>query len=101
MKKAVIWSTSVIFVSIVLIYVLLVRQDTINERSREKDYISYKYVITEVSDKGYIGDSLTDNTGIYFEESNLEDQTIKEGDVVKVYFEKGNFEGIKKIVVAK
>lgn len=62
-----------------------------------KTTVSYEHVITETYDNNYSGQSVDDDTGIYFTDEYIKDgESIKEGDrVIAIFDEDNTVDGLK------
>jgi hypothetical protein len=58
---------------------------------------TYIYIITKIDSSGYYGQSVNDNTGIYFTEKNVKGISLNVNDHVRVSFPLNSYEKITNI----
>lgn len=89
------------FIGLIVYLGLEMKQAENANNSQVSELLAFEFKVSEVNPEGIYGKSLEDNTGIYFTLDKLHpDQEVKEGDVIKVYFNKVDLvEGIEHIEV--
>ena len=76
-----------LFISLSLILMITIFA-TLNQPKQTSTNIQQEYIITQINQNEYHGQSTTGNNGIYFTSDYIQsNQSIKEGDTITAHFE--------------
>ena len=77
-----------ISLSLILIITIFATLNQPEQTQQSSTNIQQEYIITQVSNNEYHGQSTTSNNGIYFTSDYIQsNQSIKEGDTITAHFE--------------
>jgi hypothetical protein len=97
MKKLYILTCLIFILSVLVAFSIQNKPIQTAKKAHTEQLETYQYIITKIDSKGYYGQSLKDNTGIFLVNANLKGITLKVNDYIKVSFPKNDYEQITKV----